>query len=138
VKDWSDIYAERKRKHVSGVYGNIEESYENEIPEMLSDSIAFDIQGRFNVLDGCYADTAETGYGLGANVTMIGCHFFNNKMMGLKNSTAIRHAKGDLTVIACVFRGTAGKEILYDGPGESVTWVGNTSSGGEGMQSPFA
>ena len=134
VKEWSDIYAARKIKHTSGVYGDIKEEYENEVPEMLEGSIAFDIQGRYNVLDGCYADTAETGYLIGNHAKMINCHFFNNKLMGLKKSTAIRQVKGHLTVIACVFRGTAGTEVLYESGEGTAEWIGTDSTGGDGMR----
>lgn len=64
------------------------------------------------------------------------CDFFNNKLMGLKKSTAIRHNSGNLYVISCDFRGTAGDEILYDGTGENVELIASHSSGGDGMKVP--
>ena len=137
VKEWSDIYADRKVKLASGVYEEIKEEYQNEVPEMLIDSIAFDMQGGYNVLDGCYADTAETGYLIGNHTRMINCDFFNNKLMGLKKSTAIKHIKGDLSVISCAFRGTVGTEILYEGNKENVKWISNSTHGGDGMKDCF-
>ena len=137
MKEWSDIYADRKIKLASGVYEEIKEEYQNEVPEMLIDSIAFDMQGGHNVLDGCYADTAETGYLIGNHTRMINCDFFNNKLMGLKKSTAIKHIKGDLSVISCAFRGTVGTEILYEGNKENVKWISNSSRGGDGMKDCF-
>lgn len=56
--------------------------------------------------------------------------------MGLKESTAIKHIGGNLTIISCHFRGTAGSEKLYEGAGESVSWISNISTGGEGMKLP--
>ena len=137
VKEWSDIYADRKVKLASGVYEEIKEEYQNEVPEMLIDSIAFDMQGGYNVLDGCYADTAETGYLIGNHTRMINCDFFNNKLMGLKKSTAIKHIKGNLSVISCSFRGTVGTEILYEGDKENVKWINNDTRGGDGMKDCF-
>ncbi|MDY3846224.1 MAG: hypothetical protein SOZ62_04895 [Eubacteriales bacterium] len=138
VKEWSDIYGARKTN--SGVYKDTKEQYQNEVPEMLIDSIAFDIQGGYNVLDGCYADTAETGYLIGNYTRMINCDFYNNKLMGLKKSTAIKHVKGHLAVISCAFRGTVGTEILYEATTENektVEWVASIASGGEGMKVKF-
>jgi hypothetical protein len=136
VKEWSDIYAERKVKLNNGVYEEIKEEYQNEVPEMLIDSVAFDIQGWFNVLDGCYADTAEIGYLINADTRMTNCDFFNNKLMGLKKSTAIKHMGGKLKVVSCTFRGTVGTEILYEGKNTDVVWLANEVSGGDGMVIP--
>ena len=137
IEEWSDIYAERKLKLADGVYGENEQNeYNNEKPEMLIDSISFDIKGVQNILDGCYADTAEIGYLINNDTRMTNCDFFNNKLMGLKSSTAIKHIYGQLSVISCCFRGTAGDEILYDGTGENVTWFANQVSGGERMKVP--
>jgi len=137
IEEWSDLYAERKKKLAEGVYGKNEETeYNNNIPEMLKNSISFDISGCANVLDGCYADTAEIGYQISNDTRMVNCDFFNNKLMGLKKSTAIKHTAGHLSVISCVFRGTAGSEILYDGTGKNVDWISNIATGGEGMSVP--
>ncbi len=117
VKDWSEIYGERKRALLNGVYGKDAKSteYENEVPEMLKNSIAFDIKGYCNILDGCYADTAEIGYNIASDTRVIGCDFFNNKLMGLKKSTAINHSGGKLSVTMSSFRATVGTEVLYNG-----------------------
>lgn len=137
VADWSHIYGERKSRLQSGVYGASEqEEYQNSVPEMLIGSVAFDMRGSCNVLDGCYADTAEQGYRITGDTRMVNCDFFNNKLMGLKKSTAIVHLGGKLTVMSCAFRGTVGTEKLYEGTGEGVGWIANQSSGGEGMQVP--
>lgn len=134
VKEWSDIYAERKKKSINGVYStNAADGYDNEIPEMLDGSVCFDIRGGANVLDGCYADTAEIGYLIGASTRIINSDFFNNKLMGLKHSTAIKHTEGTLTLISCNFRGTVGSEILYEGDGKNVQWIACTADGGSRM-----
>ena len=80
-----------------------------------------------NILDGCYADTAAIGYNICSSTRMINCDFCNNKLMGLKNATAIKHQRGKLTVVSCDFRNSVGTEILYDGDGENVEWIGNES-----------
>lgn len=137
VEDWSAVYGERKMKLISGVYGPDEQQeYQNAVPEMLQGSISFDMHGGCNVLDGCYADTAEIGYQIHSDTRLVNCDFFNNKLMGLKQSTAIRHLGGHLVVMSCAFRGTVGTEKLYEGIGEQVDWIANKATGGEGMKVP--
>ena len=138
VKDWSEIYGERKRQLLNGVYGKDADKgeYENEVPEMLENSIAFDIMGGSNILDGCYADTAQIGFRIHSGTRMMSCDFFNNKLMGLKNSTAIKHIGGRLDVMMSMFRGMAGTEILYEGIEKDVHWVSNQSRGGPRMELP--
>lgn len=131
VKDWSEIYGKRKKGLANGVYGNDANKVEseNDVPEMLKNSIAFDIQGGYNILDGCYADTAEIGFNIHSNTRIIGCDFFNNKLMGLKKSTAINHIGGRLSVMMCAFRSTVGTEVLYVGNKDNVDWDKNTVTG---------
>ena len=131
VEEWSQIYGKRKTDLINGVYGTDAKAagYENEVPEMLIDSIAFDIRGGFNILDGCYADTAEIGYNISASTRIIGCDFFNNKLMGMKKSLAINHTNGKLFVHMSSFRATAGFEVLYSGNKEDVEWSMNSVSG---------
>lgn len=138
IKDWSEIYGERKKELLNGVYGKDADKgkYENDVPEMLENSIAFDIMGGSNILDGCYADTAEIGFNIHSDARIIGCDFFNNKLMGLKKSTAINHIGGRLDVMLCKFRGMAGTEVLYEGIEKNVVWSSNQSSGGKGMEVP--
>lgn len=138
VKDWSEIYGERKKELLNGVYGKDADKgkYENDVPEMLENSIAFDIMGGSNILDGCYADTAEIGFKIHSDARIIGCDFFNNKLMGLKKSTAIKHVGGRIDVMLCVFRGMAGTEVLYEGTQQNVFWLSNKTSGGKGMEIP--
>ncbi len=137
IEEWSEIYAERKKKLYGGIYGeNKQELYDNDVPEMLINSISFDIKGYCNVLDGCYADTAEVGYMIHSDTRLVNCDFFNNELMGLKKSTAIKHLGGNLSVMSCRFRGTVGSEKLYEGTGENVSWISSVSTGGEDMKIP--
>lgn len=131
VKDWSEIYGERKKQLSNGVYGkDIDKvNSDNDVPEMLKNSIAFDMQGGYNILDGCYADTAEIGFNIHRDTRIIGCDFFNNKLMGLKKSVAIHHIGGKLSVMMCAFRSTVGTEVLYSGDQKNVEWINNSSSG---------
>ncbi len=138
MKEWSDIYAERKKSLRSGLYtySRLGEEIHNDTPEMLIDSVAFSIKGAHNILDGCYADTAEVGYMIFADTRLISCDFFNNGLMGLKKSTAIKHIGGKLTVMASTFRGPVGTEKLYDGIESNVEWISNSVIGGEDMILP--
>ena len=130
VEEWSEIYGARKQNLSSGVYGKDNNGeYKNETPEMLKNSIAFDIQGTCNILDGCYADTAEIGCNINAGTRMIGCDYFNNNLMGMKKSIAINHTKGKLQVLMSTFRATAGFEVLYSGNIDDVDWSMNEVSG---------
>lgn len=135
VREWSEIYGARKRALLSGVYGENSNRYDNGVPEMLENSISFDIQGGCNILDGCYADTAEIGYRIHGDTRITGCDFFNNQLMGLKKSTAICHLGGKLQVTMSCFRATVGTEKLYEGSGEQVEWDKNTVRGFQ--ENPF-
>ena len=86
-------------------------------------------RGGCNVLDGCYADTAETGYNIAGDTRLIGCGFFNNKLMGMKKSVAINHLRGKLQVLMSDFRATAGSEVLYVGNTDDVEWCMNSVNG---------
>lgn len=131
VKDWGNLYGERKRKLAAGVYGDTADVDELNVgtPEMLLGSIAFILRGGRNVVDGCYADTAEIGYLVEAPTVITNSGFFNNKLMELKKSTAISHKKGMLRVTNCDFSGSVGTEKVYEGSGEMVYWEGNALFG---------
>ena len=53
------------------------------LPEMLIDSVCFDIRGCGNTLDGCFADTGETGFRIDGATFLTGCHVFNNYRFGM-------------------------------------------------------
>lgn len=122
LADWSSIYACRKKQLCGGVYGNSSEAEKISVstPEMLIGPVAFDIKGCRNVLDGCYADTAEIGYLIEASTVITNSGFFSNSLMELKQSTAICHRGGTLRISNCDFTATVGTEKLYEGSGESV------------------
>lgn len=138
VREWSEYYGRNKAKRYSstGVKWSAEDEADllaKGVPEMLEKSIAFKIDAGENVFDGCYADTAEIGFLIGGNTTIVHCGFFNNPLMGLRKSTAIVHKYGKLTVAYSNFRGWAGCEKLYEGDGKNVVWEHSTASGGVGM-----
>lgn len=124
IEEWDKVCGDRTNA-LYGAYALDNDVYENELPEMLENSIAFDIIGGSNILDGCYADTAATGYNISGTTRLIGCDFFNNKILGLKEATVINHIKGDLTVSQCSFRSTVGTEVLYVGSKKNLEWTQN-------------
>lgn len=138
MKEWSDYYAMIKRD-----YGNPQPGSDIEkdllskgVPEMLENSINFDIRGGGNTFDCCYADTAEIGFNVfGGDNILQNCRFFNNPRMGLRKSTAVvnRCDWGTLTVAYCGFAGAAGTEKLYEGDVERLVWIANTAGGGDAM-----
>ena len=136
IREWSDAYAKRKQREAAGKWTQDDERAHLAlgVPEMLIGSTAFECFGAANVFDGCYADTAEIGYDVRGNGTIIvNSGFFNNPRMNLRKSTAIVHRGGDLRVALCDFRGGAGCEKLYEGDGRRVEWIASRASGGDGM-----
>lgn len=138
MKEWSDYYAMIKRDYGNPAPGSdIEkELLSKGIPEMLENSINFDIRGGGNTFENCYADTSEIGFNVaGGDNVLNNCRFFNNPRMGLRKSTAIVNNSrwGRLTVAYCGFQGAAGTEKLYDGETDGLVWIANTAGGGAGM-----
>ncbi|MBE6931595.1 MAG: hypothetical protein E7463_15100 [Ruminococcaceae bacterium] len=128
VKEWSVAYAERKKKMREGGY---DDAMEAEIlacgvPEMLVDSISFELNGSGNVVDGCYADTASIGYLVrgGSNV-ITNSGSFNNKLMGLRNTVAIKNESSKLIVNNCRFTNATGSDRVYEGKREALVWHSN-------------
>ena len=139
-REWSDLYARRKRLEGEGKWTDAEERAHLAlgVPEMLPGSTAFECIGGSNVFNGCYADTAEIGFDIRNSATLVSCGFFNNPRMNLRRSTAIVHRCGSLRVAFCDFRGAAGCERLYEGEGRNVVWIGSTASGGTDMAAEAA
>ncbi len=124
-KEWSDFYAMNKKLVQAGKFDAAAEKalLAKGVPEMLENSIAFDIRSWGGVYDGCYADTATIGYNVqGGNVLITASGFFNNPRMGLRKSTAIVHSGHPLTVCDCTFTGAANVEKLYEGNGKNLIW----------------
>ena len=69
------------------------------LPEMLENSICFDLGGMMNLLRDCYADTGATGFRVdGVLQQIVGCWFLNNTKFGLKEvQNVMDHFKKDIT-----------------------------------------
>ena len=140
-REWSEFYARNKKLSQAGRFDAAAERelLSKGVPEMLQNSIAFDIRVGSSVYDGCYADTAEIGYNVMAGgVTICASGFFNNPRMGLRKSTAIVHSGGRLTVRDCSFIGAANVEKLYCGSGTNLVWRNVRAVRGAGMEADAA
>jgi len=94
------------------------------LPEMLENSICYDLGGCMNLLRDCYADTGATGYRIdGSLQQIVGCWFLNNTAFGLKDITVVRQTPSStgLLVADCCFRAGGQQTKLYEGPG-TVKW----------------
>ena len=101
------------------------------LPEMLENSICFDLGGMMNLLRDCYADTGATGFRVdGVLQQIVGCWFLNNTKFGLKDITVVRQtpSSSGLLVADCCFRGSGPETKLYEGPG-TVKWRDMSYSG---------
>ena len=101
MKEWSEFYGNNKKLLVAKEYTDEVEAsiLAYGVPEMLVDSVAFEINNSINVLDGCFADTATIGYLIkGKNKILTNCGFYNNKLMGLRNTLAIKNESDRLVV----------------------------------------
>jgi hypothetical protein len=139
-KEWSNAYARRKKLEAAEKWTAEEkkEYLKLGVPEMLPDSVAFELIGFDNTLDCCYADTAQIGYDVHNSTTILSSGFFNNPRMNLSKSTAIVHRAGSLSVAFCSFRGGTGCEKLYEGNAKRIEWICNKVSGGDNMASDAA
>lgn len=116
------------RCHVWG--GPIPPKNPGELPEMLIDSINFNIDSYDTILTDCYADTGKTGYRICQPTRMIGCSYFNNYTYLLDDVTVIDHVGGELLVSGCMLRKTSPKATLYRGDNQGVIWRDNLLLGG--------
>ena len=138
-REWSEYYAKVKKLDLAGKFATVEkELLAKGLPEMLKDSIAFDIRAGGSVFDGCYADTAEIGFKIGSSTTIRSSGFYNNPRMGLRKSTVIVHRGGSVTVDGCVFNGAAHVEKLYEGDGKNIVWRNVRAFNGDGMSRDLA
>ena len=97
------------------------------LPEMLLDSVGFEINSNDNVIDGCFADTAKIGCLIrGSKNIITNCGFHNNKLMGLRNIVAVKNESKALVVTNCFFTSAMDTELCYDGDPGSVTWESNS------------
>ena len=140
-KEWSEFYGGNKKLLFSNQYTEEVDAriLAAGVPEMLVGSVAFEINGGINVLDGCFADTATIGFLMrGENTIITGCGFFNNKLMGLRNTLAIRNLSRRLVVTNSFFTNPTGTDRFYEGPRDTVTWTNNNANEEEVFGSYFA
>lgn len=140
-KEWSEFYGKNKLALKAGNYTDeVEKSiFDFGIPEMLIDSVAFEINGGINVIDGCFADTATIGYLIrGTNNIVTNCGFFNNKLMGLRNTLAIKNESRRLVVTNSFFTNPTGTDRFYEGEADNVTWANNNVDEKTAIGSYFA
>jgi hypothetical protein len=104
---WSNRYT---RAHV---WGGIVTKAGTDKPEMLEDSIAFDIKGTDTLLDDCYADTAMTGFWVHTDARIYNCGYYNNWRFKMDNPTVFRHDAGRLIVTGGRFSKNSPNATLY-------------------------
>lgn len=129
IKEWSVFYGGNKAKLFKGLYNQEmeEEILSFGVPEMLINSVAFDLNAGANVIDGCYADTAKIGYWVkGSDNVITNSGSFNNKLMGLRNTVAIKNESQRVIVNNCRFSDATGTDRIYEGEKEALTWTCNS------------
>jgi len=141
MKEWSLFYGNNKKLMMANQYTDEVDAaiLAYGVPEMLVDSVAFEFNSGINVLDGCFADTATIGYlirGGGNIITNSG--FFNNKLMGLRNTLAIKNESKRLVVTNSFFLNATGTDRFYDGAREAVVWSNNNADEKEVFPAYFA
>ena len=104
---WSNRYT---RCHI---WGGIVKKAGTEIPEMLDNSVAFDLCGTDAVLTDCYADTAMTGFWVRNDARIFNCGYFNNWRFKMDNPTVFLHDKGRLIVTGGRFSKNSPNATLY-------------------------
>ena len=82
-------------------------------PEMLDDSVAFDLQANDAMLTDCYADTAMTGFWVRGDARIVNCGYFNNWRFKMDNPVVFRHDAGRLTVANGRFSKNSPNATLY-------------------------
>jgi hypothetical protein len=109
------------------VWGGIVKKTGTKKPEMLENSVAFDLRGVDSVLTDCYADTAMTGFWVRQDARIFNCSYYNNWLFKMDNPTVFRHDNGRLIVTGGRFSKNSPKATLYaagKGAGELV-WRDN-------------
>jgi len=104
---WSNRYT---RCHV---WGGIVKKAGTDKPEMLENSVAFDLCGDDAVLADCYADTAMTGFWVRKDARIFNCGYFNNWRFKMDNPTVFRHDGGSLIVTGGRFSKNSPNATLY-------------------------
>ena len=117
------------RCHVWG--GPIPPKADDELPEMLVDSVNYILSSYDAILTDCYADTGMTGFLVTENARLIGCSYFNNYTYQMDNVTVIDHRGGSLLVAQGLFRKTSPHATLYRGDRSCLTGRDNILDGFE-------
>ena len=140
-EEWSRFYGNNKKLLSQNQYTKETDDsiLAYGVPEMLVGSVAFELNAGINILDGCFADTATIGFLIrGDNNFITNCGSFNNKLMGLRNTVAIRNESRRLVVNNSFFTNPTGTDRFYEGPRETVTWTNNSADEDEVFGSYFA
>lgn len=116
------------RCHVWG--GPVPPKAPGELPEMLVDSVCYDLRGWESILRDCYADTGAIGFDVYTDCRMLGCSYFSNPMFHLDDITIIRHHAGNLLVSGCRFAKNAERVTVYEGGSAPARWRDNSYEAG--------
>ena len=109
------------------IWGGIVKKAGSDKPEMLENSIAFDLRGYDAVLTDCYADTAMTGFLVRNDTRVFNCGYFNNWRFKMDNPTVFRHEGGALIVTGGRFSKNSPNATLYSAGEKAggLTWHDN-------------
>lgn len=133
-KSWCELYYNR-RYDIEGYTDQSKWSAEGNLPEMLKNSVCFDISGGNN-LDGCYADTAKIGFLLRGDAYLNSCGAFNNYRFGLNDCVVIEQTGGRAYLTNCVFYKWSPGTRLYRGKGSVFALQTNACGFDERFPSP--
>ncbi len=95
------------------VWGGIVKKAGTAMPEMLENSVAFDLCGADAVLTDSYADTAMTGFWVRNDTRIFNCGYFNNWRFKMDDPTVFRHDGGALLVTGGRFTKSSPHSTLY-------------------------
>lgn len=95
------------------IWGGIIKEKGTDRPEMLKDSVAFDLCGTDAVLTDCYADTAMTGFRIKGDARIFNCGYFNNWRFRMDNPTVLHHESGRVIVTGGRFSKNSPNATLY-------------------------
>lgn len=109
------------------IWGGLVQKAGTDAPEMLENSVAFDLRGSDAVLTDCYADTSMTGFWIQDDTRIFNCGYFNNWRFKMDNPTVFRHDNGRLVVTGGRFAKTSPKATLYSAGEKAgqVVWRDN-------------
>lgn len=113
------------------VWGGIVKKNGTGRPEMLPDSVAFDLRGSDAVLTDSYADTAMTGFWVRNDTRAFNCGYYNNWRFKMDNPTVFRHDKGHLLVTGGRFSKNSPHAVLYSAGKDAgeLVWRDNRALG---------